>query len=165
MRISWMPKSYLRTKLKTLLQHAVAKMRLGAKTRASQRGMSLVEIMVVVVIISLVSGVVGVQVLNRLGEAKVKLAYTQMKQIADALELYKLSLRKFPATGEGLSLLESPPGNHKPFMDGVPKDPWDAGYVYIYPGAHNKGSFDLMSYGPDGVQGGGDDVNNWEPVQ
>ena len=133
----------------------------GARRRR-QRGMTLVEIMVVVVIISLVSGVVGVAVLNRLGEARTKVAYTQLKNISDALELYKLSMRNYPSTSEGLQALVTPKNNEKPFMQQVPQDPWGNEYVYIYPGTHNPGSFDLMSYGPDSVQGGNDDVTNWD---
>jgi general secretion pathway protein G len=127
-----------------------------------ERGMTLVEIMVVVVIISLVAGVVGVAVLNRLGDAQKKVAYTQMKQIGEALELYKLSFRHYHSTGEGLAALASPKGNEKPFMQMIPKDPWGNDFVYIYPGTHNQGGFDILSYGADGVQGGGDDVGNWE---
>jgi len=130
--------------------------------RHAQRGMTLIEIMVVVVIISLVAGVVGVSVLNRLEEARKKVAYTQIKQISEALELYKLSFKKFPGTAEGLSALTVPKGKEQPFMPSIPTDPWDNDYVYIYPGSKNSGAFDLMSYGPDGVDGGGDDVGNWE---
>lgn len=134
----------------------------GRKGGRWQRGMTLVEIMVVVVIISLVAGVVGVAVLNRLGEAQKKVAFTQLKQISDALELYKLSMRNYPSTGEGLQALVSPKNNEKPFMATLPKDPWGNDYVYIFPGSHNPGSFDLMSYGPDTVAGGGDDIGNWD---
>ena len=108
------------------------------------------------------AGVVGVAVLNRFAEAQRRVAYTQMKQIGEALELYKLANRHYPTTAEGLTALIQPKGNQKPFMTSIPKDPWDADYVYIYPGSHNTTSFDIMSYGPDGVQGGGDDINNWE---
>ncbi len=137
----------------------------GRRPQKGERGMTLVEIMVVVVIISLVAGVVGVAVLNRLGEAQKKVAFTQIKQISEALELYKLSFHNYPSTGEGLQVLAAPKGGEKPFIQSVPKDPWDHEYVYIYPGTNNQGSFDLMSYGPDGVQGGGDDVTNWATAE
>ncbi len=132
------------------------------RPRLVERGMTLIEIMVVVVIISLVAGVVGVAVLGQLSKAQSKIAYTQIKQISEALELYKLSFRNYPSTGEGLTALTSPKGNEKPFLPSLPRDPWDHDYVYVYPGSHNASSFDLMSYGPDGVQGGTDDVVNWE---
>jgi general secretion pathway protein G len=132
------------------------------KRRRLQRGMTLVEIMVVVVIISLVAGFVGVSVLNSLDKAKKDVAFTQIKNISEALELYKLSLRNYPSTGEGLSALTAPKGNEKPFMASIPKDPWGNDYVYVYPGSHNQSSFDLMSNGPDGNAGGGDDISNWQ---
>ena len=124
--------------------------------------MTLVEIMVVVVIISLVAGVVGVAVLNRLEKARSDVAFTQMKQISEALELYKLSLRQYPSTAEGLQALATPRGNERPFLQNIPKDPWGNDYVYIYPGSHNPGGFDILSKGPDGVEGGSDDVSNWQ---
>ncbi len=130
--------------------------------RALQRGMTLIEIMVVVVIISLVAGVVGVSVLQRLGDAQRKLAFTQIHQLADALDLYRLSTNKYPNSSEGLQALVAPKDNVRPFLPNVPKDPWGNDYVYVYPGVHNPGGFDLMSYGPDGVAGGGDDVGNWD---
>ena len=134
------------------------------RPRHLQRGMTLVEVMVVVVIISLVAGVVGVAVLGRLEKAKEKVAFTQIKQISEALELYKLSLRHYPSTGEGLQALVSPRGNEKPFMNSIPEDPWGNQYVYIYPGTNTPGGFDIMSYGPDGVAGGGDDIVSWQSV-
>lgn len=127
-----------------------------------QRGMTLVEIMVVVIIISLVAGVVGVAVLQRFGEAQKKVAYTQIHELSNALDLYKLSMRNYPSTAEGLNALVHPKNNEKPFLTSIPKDPWGNDYVYIYPGVHNPSGFDLMSYGADGVQGGGDDIGNWE---
>ena len=129
--------------------------------RQSQRGMTLVEIMVVVVIISLVAGVVGVAVFGQLEKAQRETAGTQIKQISDALDLYKLSHRKYPSTAEGLQVLTTPRGQQAPVMNALPQDPWGNDYVYIYPGQQNSGGFDLMSYGPDGVQGGGDDIGNW----
>ncbi len=132
---------------------------------ASERGMTLVEIMVVLAIIGLVVGVVGVQIFGRLQEAQVKTAQTQMKQINEALDLYRLSQRSYPTTAEGLAALVTPHGNAQPFMSRIPKDPWDNDYVYISPGSHNQNGVDIMSYGPDGVQGGGDDIGNWDTKQ
>ena len=138
--------------------------RRGKAATRFERGMTLVEVMVVVVIISLVASVVSVAVLNRLEEARKKLAFTQIKQISEALELYKLSLRHYPTTSEGLQALVSPRGNEKPFMNSIPQDPWGNEYVYIYPGSGNPGGFDLLCYGPDGVAGGGDDISNNQSI-
>lgn len=128
----------------------------------AQRGMTLIEIMVVVVIISLVAGVAGVRVMGQLDKAKRSTASTQIKQIADALELYKLSNRNYPSTAEGLQALTAAKGSEQPVLDRMPVDPWGNPYVYIYPGTHNVGGFDLMSNGPDKVQGGSDDIGNWD---
>lgn len=132
------------------------------RRNAASRGMTLVEIMVVVVIIALVTGVVGVAVFGRLEKARRDVAKTQLRTLSDALELYKLSMRQYPGTAEGLGALTQPKGGEKPFINSLPKDPWGNDYVYIFPGQHNSGSFDLMSYGADGVQGGDDDIGNWD---
>jgi len=124
--------------------------------------MSLVEIMVVVVIIGLIAGVVSVQVFGQLSKAQESTARSQIKQISDALDLYRLDFGKHPSTSEGLGALVSPSGSKSPYLPSLPKDPWGAEFVYIQPGTNNNGRFDLMSYGADGVQGGGDDVGNWE---
>ena len=128
--------------------------------RALQRGMTLVEIMVVVVIIGLIAGVVSVQVFGQLEDANIKTAQTQIKSVENALDLYRLSNRGYPSTAEGLGVLAAPKSG-APVMSEIPKDPWGNDFIYLYPGTQNAGKFDLMSYGPDGVQGGGDDIGNW----
>ena len=133
-----------------------------ARRRRAERGMNLLEIMVVLVIMSLVASVVGVNVLNRLQDARRKSAGVQIKAFTEALELYKLQFHQYPSTAEGLQALKAPKGNASPFLSSIPEDPWGHEYVYIFPGATNQGGFDLMSYGPDGVQGGGDDITNNE---
>jgi general secretion pathway protein G len=134
-------------------------------TRHAQHGMTLIEIMIVVVIMGMVTGVIGVQVFGRLEEAKVETTRTQIKQISDALDLYRLSLRNYPSTAEGLPALTAPKGNVQPFMSSIPEDAWGSEFVYIYPGTQNSGGFDIMSYGKDGVQGGGDDIGNWKSAE
>lgn len=132
------------------------------KTSRWQRGMSLVEVMVVLVIMGLVTSVIGVAVFNALGSAEVKTAKTQIANISDALDMYRLQHRRYPTTAEGLSALVQAKDGAAPVMDLLPKDPWGQDYVYIQPGQRNPGKFDLFSKGKDGAQGGGDDVGNWE---
>ena len=148
-----------------LLRYFETRCQTRARRRRYERGMNLLEIMVVLVIISLVAGTVGVVVMGRLKDAQVKQVGIQIKNLAEALELYKLQFHNYPSTGEGLQTLVSPKGNAQPFIPQVPHDPWGNDYVYIYPGTNNTNSFDLMSYGPDGVQGGGDDITNYEDAQ
>ncbi|MEL6545754.1 MAG: type II secretion system major pseudopilin GspG [Myxococcota bacterium] len=132
--------------------------------RASERGMTLVEIMVVVVIIAMVAGIVGVQVFGVLGGAQNKAAWTQMKNIQDSLDVYKLNNRKYPSTAEGLQALTQSKGGTEPLMKTVPKDPWGNDFIYVYPGQQNSGGVDLLSYGQDGVSGNGDDICAWKPA-
>lgn len=139
--------------------------RFARRFARTQRGMTLIEIMVVVVIISLVAGVVGVAVFGQLESAQRKTAYTQMKNLSESLELYKLHNRKYPSTAEGLNALSQGKGGQAPILNSVPKDPWGNDYSYIYPGQQNQGGFDLMSYGPDGVQGGPDDIVSWKSLE
>ncbi len=152
----------MRRYVDSLLQHLATRARRpGGRL---ERGMTLLEIMVVLVIMSLVAGTVGVAVMRQLENAKKKQAGVQIHNLSEALELYKLQFHNYPSTSEGLQALAQPKNGAEPFIQSVPQDPWGHDYVYIYPGTANAGSFDLMSYGPDGVQGGGDDISN-APVQ
>ncbi|MBI3179036.1 MAG: type II secretion system major pseudopilin GspG [Deltaproteobacteria bacterium] len=132
-----------------------------AAHRQSERGMTLIEIMVVLVIIGLVVGVVGVNVFNQMERADKQAACIQIKRFGEAVELYRLAMRQYPGTAEGLNALAQPKGSEKPFMDSVPKDPWDEEYVYIYPGSQNPNGFDLSSKGPDRTAGSADDIGGW----
>ncbi len=131
-------------------------------TIAGTSGMTLLEIMVVMVILGLIASLVGVAVLDQLEEAKIKASKTQIHDFGQALDLYKLDFGSYPSTSDGLNILTAPPNNKKPYMRSIPKDPWKRDFVYISPGSHNTDSFDLESYGPDGNDGGNDDIENWE---
>src|SRR5262245_25280579 len=97
---------------------------LAARRRRGERGMTLVEIMVVVVIMSLVAGVVGVAVFNALENAQKKTTETQIRQLADSLDIYRLQYRRYPSTAEGLGALTQSKDGGKPVMESLPKDPW-----------------------------------------
>lgn len=129
------------------------------RARKSQRGLTLIEILVVVTILGIIASIVGIQVANQLEEAKIDTARVQMTDLANALDLYKIKFNKYP---QALGELATPPEGKKPIMDRIPKDPWDADYIYIFPGQHNPGKFDLQSKGPDGVTDNEDDVTNWK---
>lgn len=131
--------------------------------RNSERGMTLIEIMVVVTIIGLIAGLVGVAVMKQLDAAKKMTACNQIKEFEQALELFKLEKNQYPGTEEGLMALVT---GKKLKGNSVPKDPWGKEYVYIFPGQHNSDSFDIFSYGADGREGGageGEDLTNWSP--
>ena len=132
------------------------------RRRRRARGMSLLEIMVVITLIGLVTAAVGVAVMSRLEEGKIKLARDGANNIAAAMEIYKLNNGRYPTTAEGLHVLVQPPKG-KPVIDDAEKlkDQWTNEYVYVIPGTKNPTKFDVRSKGPDGQEGTEDDVGNW----
>lgn len=129
------------------------------RPRRHQLGLTLIEILVVVTILGIIASIVGIQVANQLEEAKVDTARIQMADIGKALDLFKVKFNKYP---QSLSELVTPPEGKKPLMERIPKDPWDNDYIYIFPGQHNPGKFDLQSKGPDEQTDSEDDVTNWK---
>jgi len=136
-----------------------------------QKGFTLIEIMVVVVILGILAALVVPQVMNRPDQAKVTVAKGDIKAIGAALDMYKLDNFSYPSTQQGLNaLVEKPSGSPQPknwnrdgYLKRVPKDPWGNDYQYLSPGT--QGQFDLYSLGADGKQGGTDlnsDIGNWD---
>lgn len=142
---------------------------LRTKPRSSGRvsGFTLIELLVVLAIISLLAGLVGPSVLNQLGGAKTKTAKIQIKDLEQALEMYKLDVGRYPSTGDGLESLVQKPGNadgwNGPYLkSGVPQDPWKHAYKYAYPG--ERAEVEIFSLGQDDAVGGDgedSDVGNW----
>jgi general secretion pathway protein G len=126
--------------------------------RDSERGFTLVEMLVVITIIGLIMGLIGPRVLNYLSESKVKTARIQLQSFSGALDLFYLDAGRYPSTSEGLAALaHQPPGVaswNGPYLKGgaVPNDPWNAPYVYRAGGEH--GAYEILSYGSDGQEGG-----------
>lgn len=128
---------------------------------ARQRGLTLIEILVVVTILGLIAGIVGVAVVNQLEEAQIDTTRTQLINISKALDIYKMKVGKYPTSTEGLQALANPPNGRNPVMTPIPKDPWGGEFVYISPGQHNPATFDIYSKGPDQQGGTEDDISNW----
>jgi len=130
-------------------------------------GFTLVELLVVLVILALLAGVVGPRVLDQLGGAKVKTATVQIRDLEQAIELFKLDVGRFPTNDEGLEGLVSRPavatGWNGPYLKGgVPADPWGSPYHYENPGRHAQ--IDIVSLGADrspGGEGENADIGNW----
>jgi len=133
------------------------------RSRRLQRGMTLIEIMVVVIIIGLVGTAVAVNVFGQLNEAKVRTAKTDLNKIAEAVDTYKVLRGRYPSTEEGLNVLLQEK-ILKPNKNGKLLDPWEHEYIYLCPGAVHPEAFDVKTYGADGASGGTDEnadiVNN-----
>lgn len=133
---------------------------LNNHTKTAVRGMSLLEIMVVITLIGLVTAAVGVAVMGQLEKGQMDTARNQAYEIGKSIELYKLQVGRYPSTAEGLESLTNP-AKGKAIMDRVPKDPWGNEYVFTVPGQKNPSKFDIRSRGPDGQEDTEDDVGNW----
>ena len=132
------------------------------RARRNTRGLTLIEILVVVTILGLIAGIVGVNVIGQLTGVQGDTARTQIKGFTDALDIYKMKTGRYPNTTEGLNALVSPPKGRRPMMENIPKDPWGNDYIFLSPGQHNAAKFDIYSKGPDGQSGTEDDISNWE---
>lgn len=125
----------------------------------AQRGMTLIEILVVLVLIGIVLGVVGGNFIGKGEKAKADAAKIEMVNIGQTLDLYKLEIGRYPSTQEGLqALISAPPGVtnwNGPYWKrtSIPKDPWGNDYRYAAPGQNNA-PYEISSYGADGREGG-----------
>ena len=150
------------------LQRLVAR-RAASGSVAGIRGMTLIEILVVLTLIGIVMGIVGGNYLGQGEKAKQKAAKLEIEQIGQTLDLFKLEVGRYPTTQEGLqALITAPTGVSNwngPYWkkNTLPKDPWTNEYKYASPGQH--GAYDIWSYGADGKEGGegvNKDVTSWE---
>ena len=102
---------------------------------------------------------------GRAEEAKIAAAKTQIANLQVVVNMFEVDCGRYPTTAEGLAALVKQPANCPnwggPYLKEVTKDPWGNPYVYACPGKHNTQSFDICSFGPDGKEGGGDDIDNW----
>ncbi len=144
-----------------------AKKPLGLNLRRDQRGFSLIELMIVMVILGLLASLVGPAMFKKLGSAKQKTAKTQIELLMTALDSYRLDVGSYPSGGDGLEALVQNPGEEKwdgPYLQkGLPSDPWDNPYQYQNPGEH--GEVDIYSWGADNREGGEKedaDVGSWQ---
>ena len=126
--------------------------------RAAERGMTLIEILVVMVIIGLIATAVAVNVVGRAARAREDRAKTDVQRIAsDGVEAFKVMRGRYPTTEEGLKLIIDEKFLKPNDKDGKVKDPWGNEYVYLYPGQTHPDAFDVKTYGADGQPGGTDE--------
>jgi len=150
----------------------IAKGILGKSIPArEQRGFTLLEVMVVVVILGILAALVVPKIISRPDEARVIAAKHDLASLLQALKLYRLDNQRYPTTEQGLQALVSQPTttpvplNWKAggYVERLPRDPWGNPYQYLNPGVH--GEVDVFSFGGDGATGGEGndaDIGSWD---
>jgi general secretion pathway protein G len=133
-----------------------------------RRGLTLIELVVVMVVLGLLASLVFPVVFGRVGDARITTADTQLKALATALETYRLDTGSYPGTDQGLGALRERPSRgavpanwRGPYVrEAIPQDPWGRPYVYRFPGTKAPAVFDLFTLGKDGKEGGeGEDAD------
>ncbi len=128
--------------------------------RAPDSGVTLIEMMVVLVIIGIVAALVVPNVIGRPDEARVAVAGADLRSVAASLEMYRLDNRAYPTTSQGLAALTLPPSEpplpvnwaEGGYLPALPVDPWGNDYLYLSPA--ETGAYELISTGADGAPGG-----------
>jgi len=135
------------------------------------RGFTLIEMLIVMVILGLLAALVGPRMFGKVGKSRQKAAKAQIALFETALDTYRLDTSRYPTTDQGLQALRVKPSGVErwdgPYLPKeVPLDPWGHRYVYRSPGEH--GDFDIISLGADGGEGGegeDEDVVSWKDIE
>jgi general secretion pathway protein G len=145
------------------------KRRCNGRGSSRDKGFTLIEIMVVVVILGILAALVAPNVIRRIDDAQIAKVKQDLRGFETALSLFKMDNFKYPTTDQGLQALVAQPNdptirNWKPggYLRSVNKDPWGNDYLYVYPGSH--GEYDIYTLGADAQEGGegvNADMGNW----
>ena len=136
-----------------------------SRVPSNRRGLTLIELIVVLIVIGLLAGLVAPQILGRVSDARITTAKTQIEHLGVALENYRLDNGVYPSTRQGLDALRTKPAGapevrnwRGPYLKkAVPADPWGRPYIYKSPGDKDRTGFDLETLGKDGKRGGTDE--------
>lgn len=134
----------------------------------AQRGFTLLELMVVIVILGVLASLVVPNLMGNKERADKQKAVSDIVALENALDMYKLDNHRYPTTSQGLDALVTKPTtnplsanyNNEGYIKRLPTDPWGNAYLLVSPGEH--GQIDVLSSGPDGEAGTEDDLNNWQ---
>ncbi|OED34547.1 type II secretion system protein GspG [PVC group bacterium (ex Bugula neritina AB1)] len=146
------------------------------KISKTPKGFTLIELLVVIVIISIVGAIAYPQTMKHISKAKQTSCQTQIEIFSATLDNYYLDNSHYPSTEQGLEALRTKPETEPltPDWNGpyikknIPLDPWGKPYIYNSPGLQNPTSFDIISYGADGAEGGegiDKDIVNWKSLK
>ena len=135
--------------------------------RLPRRPFTMVELLLVLAILAILAGIVVPKFAGRSKQAKVTAATTEISSIEVALDAFEVDNGAYPQGQDALSQLVERPAAatnwRGPYLKkAVTADPWGNPYIYECPGRHSPDGYDLMSMGPDGKVGGGDDITNWD---
>jgi len=138
---------------------------------SARRAFTLIEILVVVTILAMLASAIVLSFSGETDRARVARAKSDIATLENAIDRFKLDMRRYPAEEEGLVALAQKPDSEDatrwkgPYIKRLEKDPWGNPYVYVVPGDHNTESYDLICYGADGQEGGpgeyDKDIGNW----
>ena len=148
-------------------------MRRHRRRMARRQAFTLMEVLLVLVILVVLGSIVVMNFGNVQTGANINAAKSQISTLKTPLGVYRMDINQYPSTSQGLGALRQRPGDlanankwKGPYLEqDLPADPWGNPYQYEFPGRRNPDSYDLWSFGPDGVNGTADDIGNWPDQQ
>ena len=147
-------------------------MKIHIYNQRRRQAFTLVEMLLVLVIIGVLAAIVIPKIAGRGEDARIQATKAQIQNFSTALGVFEIDNGNYPRGKDGLKDLLQAPSDARnwkgPYLENlteVPLDSWQNQFIYECPGKHNPSGYDLMSTGPDGREGGDDDITNWQQAQ